>query len=57
VRPAFYPRDYFNDTGEPVHEIDFFGTTDTGVNLSRVESLRAAAYWVAGEKCSYQRTQ
>jgi hypothetical protein len=37
---------YYNDTGEQVHGIDFFGTTDTGVNLTRVESLKAGAYWV-----------
>lgn len=37
---------YYNFTGKKVGEIDFFGTTDTGARLPRVETLKAGAYWV-----------
>jgi hypothetical protein len=35
---------YYNDTGSPVSEIDFFGNTGVG-RLPRVETLKAAAFW------------
>jgi hypothetical protein len=37
---------YFNYTGKEVQEIDFFGATDIGAKLSRVETLKAGAYWL-----------
>lgn len=37
---------YFNFTGEEVHEINFFGQTESGTILPRVETLKAGAYWV-----------
>ena len=37
---------YFNFTGEKVSEINFFGSTDSGVTLPRVETVKAGAYWV-----------
>jgi hypothetical protein len=37
---------YYNFTGGDVKEINFFGQTDTGVTLPRVESLKAGAYWI-----------
>ena len=36
---------YYNDTGSPVSEIDFFGNTGVG-RLPRVETLKAAAFWL-----------
>ena len=35
---------WYNDTGGPVHEIDFFGKSDRG-QLTRVESLRSGMFW------------
>ena len=35
---------YYNDTGVPVAEIDFFGDTPRG-RLRRVETLKAGLYW------------
>jgi len=37
---------YFNFTGKKANEIDFFGTTDSGVTLPRVDTVKAGAYWV-----------
>lgn len=36
---------YYNDTGKPVHKINFFGDSDQGL-LPRVETMKAGAYWV-----------
>ena len=35
---------WYNDTGEPVTEIDFFGNTPAG-QLKRVEALRPGLFW------------
>lgn len=35
---------YYNDTGAPITEIDFFGNTPSA-QLARVESLKAGVYW------------
>ena len=35
---------WYNDTGEPVTEIDFFGNTSTG-QLKRVEVLKPGLFW------------
>ncbi|MEH6607577.1 MAG: DUF3179 domain-containing (seleno)protein [Pseudomonadales bacterium] len=35
---------YYNDSGAPVSEIDFWGESDRG-KLQRVETVKAAAYW------------
>jgi len=35
---------WYNDTGEPVTEIDFFGNTPSG-QLKRVEALRPGLFW------------
>lgn len=35
---------YYNDSGAPVYEIDFFGDTPRG-HLERVETLKAGLYW------------
>jgi hypothetical protein len=35
---------WYNDTGEPVSEIDFFGNTPAG-QLKRVEALRPGLFW------------
>ena len=35
---------FYNDTGVPVEQIDFFGDTHHG-RLSRVETLKAGLYW------------
>ena len=35
---------WYNDTGEPVTEIDFFGNTPAG-QLERVETLRPGVFW------------
>jgi hypothetical protein len=37
---------YFNFTGEKVQGIDFFGLTDNGAKLPRIETLKAGAYWL-----------
>ncbi len=37
---------YYNITGEEVISIDFFGETDSGEVLPRVETLKAGAFWV-----------
>jgi len=37
---------YFNFTGEKVQDIDFFGLTDSGAKLPRIETLKAGAYWL-----------
>ena len=37
---------YFNYTDREVSEIDFFGLTDSGHTLPRVDSVKAGAYWV-----------
>ena len=37
---------YFNFTGEKVQSIDFFGLTDSGAKLPRIETLKAGAYWL-----------
>ena len=37
---------YFNFTGSEVERIDFWGRTDTGLTLPRVETLKAGAFWV-----------
>ena len=36
---------FYNPTGEPIEEIDFFGNVGSG-RLLRVESLKAGAYWI-----------
>ena len=46
---AWHPRyeslgAWYNDTGEPVPEIDFFGSTPDG-QLKRVEALRPGLFW------------
>ena len=35
---------YYNDSGAPVSEINFWGESDRG-KLSRVETVKAASYW------------
>jgi hypothetical protein len=35
---------WYNDTGDPVSEIDFFGNTPAG-QLRRVESLKPGLFW------------
>ncbi|MEH6581182.1 MAG: DUF3179 domain-containing (seleno)protein [Halioglobus sp.] len=35
---------YYNDSGEPVSNIDFWGESDRG-KLQRVENVKAACYW------------
>ena len=35
---------WYNDTGKPVEEIDFFGNTPAG-QLKRVEALRPGLFW------------
>jgi hypothetical protein len=35
---------WYNDTGQPVTEIDFFGNTPAG-RLKRVENLRPGLFW------------
>lgn len=35
---------WYNDTGAPVNEIDFFGTTSRG-RLARVENLKPGLFW------------
>ena len=35
---------WYNDTGEPVTEIDFFGNTSAG-RLKRVEALKSGLFW------------
>ena len=35
---------YYNDSGVPVTEIDFWGASDQGT-LARVETVKAATYW------------
>ena len=35
---------WYNDTGAPVTEIDFFGNTSTG-QLKRVEALKSGLFW------------
>ena len=37
---------YFNFTGEKVQGMDFFGLTDSGAKLPRIETLKAGAYWL-----------
>ena len=37
---------YFNFTGEPIQDIDFFGRTESGLRLPRVETVKAGAYWL-----------
>ena len=37
---------YYNVTGQEIVAIDFFGQTDTGMILPRVETLKAGAFWV-----------
>jgi hypothetical protein len=47
---AAYDSDYssiniwYNDSGNPVKEIDFFGKSDQG-DLTRVDTVKAASYW------------
>ncbi|WP_070965080.1 DUF3179 domain-containing (seleno)protein [Vibrio sonorensis] len=36
---------YYNTTGKPIEEIDFYGETEFG-KLERVESVKAGAYWI-----------
>ena len=36
---------YYNDTGTPVATIDFWGNTDDGGKLPRVETTKAGMYW------------
>jgi hypothetical protein len=36
---------YYNHTGAPVQSIDFFGKTDSGETLPRVETLRPGMFW------------
>ena len=36
---------FYNPTGVPIEEIDFFGNVKTG-RLLRVETLKAGAYWI-----------
>jgi hypothetical protein len=35
---------WYNDTGKPVEQIDFFGNTDQG-KLNRVETLKPGMFW------------
>jgi hypothetical protein len=35
---------YYNDTGNAVTQIDFFGESDQG-KLTRVETLKAGIFW------------
>jgi hypothetical protein len=37
---------WFNYTGAEIGSIDFWGKTDTGRRLTRVESVKAGAFWV-----------
>ena len=36
---------YYNDTGSPISEIDFFGKTPKG-KLQRVEMLKSGLFWL-----------
>ena len=36
---------YYNDTGTPVTRVEFGGDSDQG-QLSRLETMKAEAYWV-----------
>ncbi len=35
---------WYNDSGKPVKEVDFFGKSDQG-DLKRVETVKAGLYW------------
>ena len=37
---------WFNYTGEEIGSIDFWGTTETGKRLNRVDNVKAGAFWV-----------
>jgi len=37
---------FYNDTGETIKEVDFFGNSDHG-KLQRVETVKAGSFWHA----------
>jgi hypothetical protein len=37
---------YYNHTGRDIRNVDFFGMTENGTRLARLESVKAGAYWI-----------
>ncbi|MEH6454354.1 MAG: DUF3179 domain-containing (seleno)protein [Psychromonas sp.] len=37
---------FYNNTSSNINSIDFFGMTDIGIKLQRVETVKAGIYWV-----------
>ena len=37
---------FYNNTSSNIDGIDFFGMTDSGIKLERVETVKAGSYWV-----------